>query len=192
MATQKFSKDDISMEYHCEVYLNVSLSQVLEKEGMEQEFVLEVKSGASRRIIDASKEICFLHPNNRRPGRLANHSQLKSNGANMKPTVIDLFQNGKIIVVFRATRDILPFEQLRFDYKGPIANQLSRNVKFLNRYLTDGIVRTLRLQNTHLFVVVYSFFHSFRFFLIAILYLNTDCYKYKCLFFVVPNRNKTP
>ena len=42
----------------------------------------------------------------------------------MKPTVIELFQNGKKIVVFRATRDILPFEQLRFDYNDPIANQL--------------------------------------------------------------------
>ena len=44
------------MDYHGEVYLNMSLSQVLEKEGVEQEFVLEVKRGASRRIIDASKE----------------------------------------------------------------------------------------------------------------------------------------
>ena len=124
IATQKFSKDDILMDYHGEVYLNMSLSQVLEKEGVEQEFVLEVKSGASRRIIDASKEISPLHPNIRCPGRLANHSHLKSNGANMKPTVIELFQNGKKIVVFRATRDILPFEQLRFDYNDPIANQL--------------------------------------------------------------------
>ena len=95
------------MDYHGEVYLNMSLSQVLEKEGVEQEVVLEVKSGASRRIIDASKKICPLHPKIRCPGRLANHSQLKSNGANMKPTVIELFQNGKKIVVFRATRDIL-------------------------------------------------------------------------------------
>ena len=124
IATQKFSKDDILMDYHDEVYLNMSLSQVLEKEGVEQEFVLKVKSGASRRIIDASKEICPLQPNIRCPRRLANHSQLKSNGANMKPTVIELFQNGKKIVVFRATSDILPFEQLRFDYNDPIANQL--------------------------------------------------------------------
>ena len=71
IATQKFSKDDILMDYHGEVYLNMSLSQVLGKEGVEQEFVLEVKSGASRRIIDASKEICPLHPNIRCPGRLA-------------------------------------------------------------------------------------------------------------------------
>ena len=58
IALQKFSKDDILMDYHGEVYLNVSLSQVFEKEGVEQEFVLEVKSGASRRTTDASKEIC--------------------------------------------------------------------------------------------------------------------------------------
>ena len=31
-------------------------------------------------------------------------------------------------VVFRATRDILPFEQLRFDYNDPIANQLFQEV----------------------------------------------------------------
>ena len=35
-------------------------------------------------------------------------------------------QKGKKIVVFRATREFLPFEQLRFDYKDPIANQLFR------------------------------------------------------------------
>ena len=57
-ATQKLSKDDILIDSHGKVYLNMSLSQVFEKEGVEQEFVLEVKSGASRRIIDASKKIC--------------------------------------------------------------------------------------------------------------------------------------
>ena len=134
IATQTFSKDTILMDYHGEGYLNVSSSQVLEKEGVEPEFDLEVKSGASREIIDASKEICLLRPNIRCPGRLANHSQLISNGANMKPTVIELFQNGNKIVVFRATRDILPFQQFRFEYNDPIANQL-----FLEREESQSI-----------------------------------------------------
>ena len=43
IATQKFSKDDILLDYHGEVYLNMSLSQVLEKECVEQEFVWTLK-----------------------------------------------------------------------------------------------------------------------------------------------------
>ena len=124
IATQNFSKDDILMDYHGEVYLNISFNQVLEKEGVEQEFVLEVISGSQKTIIDATKEICSLHPSVRCPGRLANHSQLKTNAANMKPTVIELYHDGSKIVVFRATRDIQPFEQLRWDYNDPVANRL--------------------------------------------------------------------
>ena len=136
------------MDYLGLAYLNVSLRQVLQKEGVEQEFILEVKSVASKRIIDASKEICPLHSNIRCPGRLANHSQLKSNGANIKPTVIELLQIGDKIVVFRATRDILPFEQLRFDYRFPA-----------DIWLMESSEHSFRFQNNHLFVNGPSIFH---------------------------------
>ena len=124
----------------------------------------------------------IIHTNSlniRCPGCLANHSQLKSNGANMKPTMIEMFQNGSKIVVFRNTRDSLPLETLRFDYNDPMANKLFQDWKIPSQYLTDGIVRTLNFQSNHFLLLCIQLFTTFVSISLAILYINTDCYRLK-------------
>ena len=59
-----------------------------------------------------------------RLGRLANHATQKNNETNMKMVEIVIFSLGERIVILKARRDIVPFEQLRFDYGEKVAQAL--------------------------------------------------------------------
>ena len=118
VATRVFQKNEVVIDYHGQVFLKTSRDEVSAIEGVKREFCLEVK-GPGRRIINASAEMCPVHPDSRCMGRLANHSNLE---ANMKATDVIVFaDNNQRYVVLRASESIHPFEQLLFDYEDPIA-----------------------------------------------------------------------
>ena len=131
ISTQAIKMDDIIMDYHGVDYtatIGKKHIESLTKANNESlDFVLEV-IGPPYRVIDASSETCNSHPENRCLGRLANHVTIKQNGeeTNMKVTEIYLtvLKPPVRVVVFKARRDILPFEQLRFDYGDPTAREM--------------------------------------------------------------------
>ena len=118
VATRAFERNEVIVDYHGQIFFKKSMEEVSAIEGVQREYCLEVK-GPGRRIINATAETCPVHPETRCMGRLANHSVVD---ANMKSTDVVVFaDNGQRVVVLRAKRAILPFEQLRFDYEDPVA-----------------------------------------------------------------------
>lgn len=127
VSTQLIQKDEIICDYHGKCVTSVTYDEYIEDESVNPEFVMQI-IGPPRRLIDATDEICPLHPENRCLGRLANHvTQRKHNfAANMKAVEIfcDLLQPTIRICVLKARRTIEPFEQLRFDYGDRVAHQM--------------------------------------------------------------------
>ena len=118
VATREFVKNEVVIDYHGQIFTKKTMEEVSATEGVKREYCLEVK-GPGRRIINATAEVCPVHPENRCMGRLANHSVAE---ANMKSTEIQLFADpNQRVVVLRAIKPIKPFEQLRFDYEDPVA-----------------------------------------------------------------------
>lgn len=121
IATQAIRKDDIVLDYHGVDYHGVDgkreLKKLMANGDPRLNFSVEIH-GPPYRLIDASSETCPTHPTNRCLGRLVNHVTTKENphAANVKITEILLAAHQERVVVFKAQRDILPFEQLRFDY----------------------------------------------------------------------------
>ena len=77
-----------------------------------------------RRLNDASNEDCPLHKWNVYLIRLANHAKQKKNEAKLKMVEVLISSIGKRIVIPKASRDIVPFEQLRSDYGYKVAQAL--------------------------------------------------------------------
>ena len=118
VATREFVKNEVVIDYHGQIFTKKTMEEVSATEGVKREYCLEVK-GPGRRIINATAEVCPVHPENRCMGRLANHSVAE---ANMKSTDIQLFADpNQRVVVLRAIKPIKPFEQIRFDYEDPVA-----------------------------------------------------------------------
>lgn len=145
ISTQAIKMDDIIMDYHGIEYTGSSgkqhINSLMESDDKAMDYLLEI-IGPPYRVIDASSEICNLHPDNRCMGRLANHVTIKQNGeeTNMKVTEIYLsaIKPQERVVVFKARRDILPFEQLRFDYGDPRAREMFHDDNELSQLLDNG------------------------------------------------------
>ena len=130
VATQKFEKDDILMDYHGKTEHppnNISFfdfyKEYVKRTDVVQEYVLEVKgiNGIStRRLIDATQDKCTkkYHASKRCPGCLTNHTNAENTAddANMKIDEIQVFTTTETHVVFKARRAIEPFERLRWNY----------------------------------------------------------------------------
>ena len=136
VATQKFEKDDILMDYHGKTEHppnNISFfdfyKEYVKRTDVVQEYVLEVKgiNGIStRRLVDATQDKCTkkYHASKRCPGRLTNHTNAENTAddANMKIDEIQVYTTTETHVVFKARRAIEPFERLRWNYKDPLAD----------------------------------------------------------------------
>ncbi|XP_063728660.1 histone-lysine N-methyltransferase set-1-like [Symsagittifera roscoffensis] len=128
VSTQAFQKDDIIMDYHGVAVTDKTYQDLIRNRSVPTEFVLEIGAPV-KRFIDASSEVCVEHPTNRCLGRLANHSTLNSKknlDANMKiiEVVLNAFDPPKRLAVFKARRNIEPFEQLRYDYGDKVARYM--------------------------------------------------------------------
>ena len=123
IALQSFKKDDVLVDYHGKVVININADHNWLQPGVLSEYVLQ-NAGPPRRLIDASNEECRLHNWNVCLGRSANHATQKKNEANMKMVEVVLSSIGERIVILKARRDIVPFEQLRFDCGDKVAQAL--------------------------------------------------------------------
>lgn len=127
MSIQGFQKDDIICDYHGKTFRfadnpRLKMDEYCKRDGVDETFCCEVKTGSNKRIIDASSEECVLHKGHRCLGRLSNHASNKSQECNMKLIDIpfrraDLPAAPESAAVFVATRKIEPFEELRWDYE---------------------------------------------------------------------------
>ena len=116
------------MDYHGVAVTDKTYQDLIRNCSVPTEFVLEIGAPV-KRFIDASSEVCVEHPTNRCLGRLANHSTLNSKknlDANMKiiEVVLNAFDPPKRLAVFKARRNIEPFEQLRYDYGDKVARYM--------------------------------------------------------------------
>ena len=125
---QSFKKDDVVVDYHGQVVTIINVDQYCLQPGVLSGYVLKI-AGPPRRLIDTSNEECPLHKWNVCLGRLTNHATQKENEANMKMVKVAFFSIGKRIVIVKSRINIVPFEQLRFDYRD----------KLLKRCLTTAI-----------------------------------------------------
>ena len=114
IALQSFKKDDVLVNYHGKVVTNINSGQYGLQKGVLSEYVLEI-AGPTRQLIDASNEYCPLHKCNECLDRLAKHASQKIDEANMKMVEVVFSCIGKKLVILKATRDLVPFEQLHFD-----------------------------------------------------------------------------
>ena len=87
-------------------------------------YVIQLFSSTPRRLIEASSEDCLLHKWNVCLDQLANHATQKKNEANLKKVEVVLSCLGGRIVLLKARRYILTFEQLRFDCGDKVAQAL--------------------------------------------------------------------
>ena len=101
------------------------MEEYAKKEGVLSEYCMEIDQ-KPKRIIDASTETCTEHPGHRCLGRLANHGVQKKGTANMcmADIVLDQIVTKPRVVVLMARTDIEPLQQLRFDYRDPVARAL--------------------------------------------------------------------
>ena len=114
------------MDYHGVAVTDKTYQDLIRNRSVPTEFVLEIGAG---NFIDASSEVCVEHPTNRCLGRLANHSTLNSKknlDAKMKiiEVVLNAFDLPKRLAVFKARRNIEPFEQVRYDYGDKVARNM--------------------------------------------------------------------
>ena len=126
ISLQRIRKDDVIVDYHGLVVRGVSLEDYATRDYVASEYCLEVDQ-KPKRIIDATSEICTLHPGNRCLGRLANHArQSKGSVANMSLADVELtaIPETPRVVILQARVDIEPFQQLRFDYNDRVAHSL--------------------------------------------------------------------
>ena len=123
---QSFKKDDVLVYYHGKVVAIIKADQHCLQPGILSEYVLQ-SAGPPRRLIYASNEECLLHKWNVCLRRLANHAVQKKNEANMKMVEVVVVSIGEIVVILKARRYIVPFEQLRFDYGDKVAQALFDN-----------------------------------------------------------------
>ena len=87
------------------------------------EYCLEIK-GPPRRIIDAGSEHCETHPGNRCLGRIANHLRITTANIDATEIALEKVIPKTRVVVFKALRDIEPYEQLCWDYGDKAAQEL--------------------------------------------------------------------
>ena len=114
---------DVLEDYHGKVNTNINADQHCLQPGVLSEYVMQF-AGPPRRLNDASNEDCPLHIWNVCLSRLANHAKQKKNESKLKMLEVLLSSIGKRIVILKASRDIVPFEQLRFDYGYKVAQAL--------------------------------------------------------------------
>ena len=125
VSLQKFAKDDLICDYHGKIVYKNAADYEAEVGADAMTYVMEVKQGTNKHLIDASAEICPEHPTNYCLPRLANHvmQRTKSFSTNLKSIEVPLYDSPSI-VVFRARRNIEPFEQLRYDYNDKKAREV--------------------------------------------------------------------
>ena len=129
MALQYFKKNDVIVDYHGlivrETWEQYKTGNIM------HEYCLEVK-GANNRIIDASRAHCGYHQLYPCLGRLINHAAPTHKMKNRIHGPCNLIlvdckypkESKDDYVIFKARKDIKPFEQLRFDYNDPTAHEL--------------------------------------------------------------------
>ena len=148
ISLQHIRKYDVIVDFHGIVITDMNLEDYARRDYVASEYCLEVgectawkwtrsrRNGGEycmevdqkpKRIIDATSEICTVHPGNRCLGRLANHAlQSKGSAANMvvADILLTALHNTPRVVVLQAHVDIEPLHQLRFDYNDPVARRL--------------------------------------------------------------------
>jgi len=127
ISLQKFQQNDIVCDYHGKVVENCNFEEYYNNDDVKMEYCMELVTGPKKRIIDASANICPIHPTNRCLGRLANHAGIRKGLANLKPEEIYIEAMQTKVVVLRARKPIEPFEQLRFDYNDKTAQALFKD-----------------------------------------------------------------
>ena len=123
---QSFKKDDVLIDYHGKVVTNINADQYCLQPGVLSEYVLQI-AVPPRRLIDASNEMCPFHKWNVYLGHLENLATQKKNEVNLKMVEVVLSSIGERILILKARRDIVPFEQLCFDYGDKVAQSLFAN-----------------------------------------------------------------
>ena len=119
-----FKKNDIVCDYHGKVTPNTNSKKYCDDNpDVDSTYVMGV-TNPPKRVIDASSEICPVHPDSRTRclGRLINHAteKIHQQACNLTARQIELstFRGTEWhhVAVLVARRDIQPLEQLRYDY----------------------------------------------------------------------------
>ena len=109
---------EILVDYHGEEIKGMSSEEYLEIPANQSKYLFQI---SHKHIVDASKEICDEHPNNRWLARLINHQSSKE--ANVKPVLVNIAQNKNVLVMVAKT-EVAAFQELRFDYGDEEARRL--------------------------------------------------------------------
>lgn len=127
VSTQHISKDDIVADY-CGVEISGKTGEEYFKETGRKEYVFTI---SRKKHIDATDDHCEMHEGFQCLGRLLNHKTMVGDPArtvNITPRVISFNASSpfgeKEKLFFVASRDIEPFEQLRYDYGDVTARDL--------------------------------------------------------------------
>ena len=129
------------MGYHGKVVTNINADQYCPQPGVLSEYVLQ-NAGPSRQFIDASNEE-GRYKNGKFACRLDIHTNQKKNKAIIKMVEVVISNIGETKYILKARRDIVPFEQLQFDYGDKVAGALLEDgsltdfgfsTKFLTRF----------------------------------------------------------
>lgn len=120
-ALQGFKKGDVICDYHGKEVRDMPIREYVNQPGVDSNFCIEVQMGANKRIIDASSEVCTVHPYLRCLGRLANHATIGQPECNAKLVEIyykqDQVHTAPISsAILIANRNIEPLEEIRWDY----------------------------------------------------------------------------
>lgn len=115
VTTQNFQKNDIIVDYHARVISKDTMKQILNDDRSRYLFC-----SPGGLFWDGSSESCICHPQSRLLGRLANFADAKNTMVcNVKPQLFEFKPLKSPVfrtILLVATRDIEPFEEIRFDY----------------------------------------------------------------------------
>ena len=107
------------MDYHGKVVTKTNYREYKQLPDVTPEYVMCVSGPIGKRLVDASSEICLIHPDHRCQGRLVNHSKKSANVTNK-----DVQLPKDRVIVMTAMRPLVPFEQVFYDYVDTTARQL--------------------------------------------------------------------
>ena len=119
VATRYFSKGEILADYHAPQIGLVEANKMtnnVDDADRRSDYTFAVPSNGL--YFDGSKETCSCHPGMRTIGRLLNYATISIAACNVKPEFFQIYKDRRVFksIIFVATRDILPLEEIRFDY----------------------------------------------------------------------------
>lgn len=118
VAMSYFRQNEIVLDYHGRRISRKERDEIVQNQNDNDRRSDYIFIGIQGLIIDGSDEICDCHPHVRLLGRLVNHAEMKAPACNIVPRFFRHEDSKKThtFILFVASRDIEPLEELRYDY----------------------------------------------------------------------------